>query len=183
MRRTGPATILALVAVAAAAPLGTQAARAQESTGAISSQTLPSTPETDPSRVLGNGVAPAAPVPPPSAPATPGAAPGAGAPATSDWLTKTAGDFLILDKIYGVSSQTTVAVGQAFKVRSLTIKVLACLVRPPAAPPDAAAFLEVSDGHAAAGAAPVFRGWIFKSEPGLSGLADPVTDIGISDCR
>jgi hypothetical protein len=74
------------------------------------------------------------------------------------------------------------AVGTPFSVRFLSVTVLACWIRPPNLPPDAAVFLRVTDSHAAAGSPPEFRGWVFRAEPALSGMSDPVTDISVNGC-
>jgi hypothetical protein len=151
-----------------------------QSAGAISTQNLTAPGNTDPNRILGSApgaIAPTEAAPPPP----PVIAPGTAAPA--DWTPQTTADLIILDKIYGTTGRVTAEIGKPFTVRSLQITVLACATRPPAAPPDAAVFLQVVDTRLAAGTPPAFRGWVLKAEPGISGLNDPVTDIAIAGCR
>lgn len=156
-----------------------------QTSGAISAQDLSAPANTDPSRVSGNGV-PAAPgVPkPPALPPIPepdtAAATASGTAAPPDWTPKSTADLIILDKIYGTTNRVTAALGKPFTVRTLQITVLACYVRPPNVPPDAAVFLQVVDHRP--DAPPPFYGWLLRAEPGLSGLADPVTDIAVGQC-
>jgi hypothetical protein len=161
------------------------AAVAQTSSG-ISAQDLSAPANTDPSRVLGNGVPLAPGVPKlPATPAIPeppdaAAATGSGTAAPPDWTPKSTADLIILDKIYGTTNRVTAALGKPFTVRTLQITVLACYVRPPNVPPDAAVFLQVVDHRP--DPPPPFYGWLLKAEPGLSGLTDPVTDIAVGEC-
>ena len=154
------------------------------SSGTIQNQALPPPPNTAESKVLGtetNAPSIAAPsVPPaPEAPAAT-ATPSVSAPTT--WLPGKQAQLTILDKIYGSASTISANIGTPFSVRFLTVTVLACLIRPPNLPPDAAAFLQVTDSHAPAGSPPEFRGWIFHAEPGLSGMSDAATDISVNGC-
>jgi len=146
-------------------------------------------PNTDESKVLGNGAtAPDAPggqaaSPTPPAPEPPPGTDNPGTPASSDWVQKSHADLVLLDKIYGSFRPMTATVGTPFQIRFLTITVLACWVRPPTLPPDAAVFVQVTDSHAPAGAPPEFRGWIFQAEPALSGVSDAATDISVTGCN
>lgn len=119
----------------------------------------------------------------PPAPEPPPGSNNPGIPASSDWVQKSHADLILLDKIYGSSRHVTATVGTPFQVRFLTITVLACWVRPPTLPPDAAVFVQVTDSHAAAGAPPEFRGWVFQAEPALSGVSDAATDISVTGCN
>jgi hypothetical protein len=163
----------------------TVAAVAQTNSG-ISAQDLSAPANTDPSRVLGSGgaAAPSAPKPPapPAIPEPPDgtAAAGSGTASPPDWTPKSTADLIILDKIYGTTNRVTVPLGKPFTVRTLQITVLACYVRPPNVPPDAAVFLQVVDHRP--DPPPPFYGWLLRAEPGLSGLADPVTDIAVGEC-
>jgi hypothetical protein len=165
-----------------ALPVGTAIA---QTGGSISAQDLSAPANTDPSRVLGSGV-PAAPgvskpPAPPPIPAPPDAATtAAGVAAPPDWTPKSTADLIILDKIYGTTNRVTVPLGKPFTVRTLQITVLACYVRPPNVPPDAAVFLQVVDHRP--DPPPPFYGWLLRAEPGLSGLTDPVTDIAVGEC-
>jgi hypothetical protein len=148
---------------------------------AIQNQSLPPPPNTSETKVLGNEAATPSPALPPAPEApTATASPSVAAPTT--WLPETQAQLTILDKIYGSMSQVTATVGTAFSARFLKVTVLACLTRPPNLPPDAAAFLQVTDSHAPAGSAAEFRGWVFKAEPALSGMSDAATDISVDGC-
>ncbi|GAB0116813.1 DUF2155 domain-containing protein [Acidisoma sp. 7E03] len=120
--------------------------------------------------------------PTPPAPEPPPGTNNPGTPASSDWVQKSHADLILLDKIYGNARSLQATVGTPFQVRSLTITLLACWTRPPTLPPDSAAFIQVVDSHAPAGAPPEFRGWIFAAEPGLSGVTDATTDVSVKGC-
>ncbi len=156
-----------------------------QTSGGISAQDLSAPANTDPSRVLGNGAPTAPSVPKPTAlppipePPDATAATGSGTAAPPDWTPKSTADLIILDKIYGTTDHVTAALGKPFTVRTLQITVLACYVRPPNVPPDAAVFLQVVDHRP--DPPPPFYGWL-RAEPGLSGLTDPVTDIAVGEC-
>ena len=157
----------------------------------IQGQPLTAPPNTDESKVLGIGAGNAGTatgtgeIAPPATPPAPEPAPPATAtiPASTAWVAKSQADLIVLDKIYGSSREVTAAVGTPFSERFLTITVLACFVRPPSLPPDAAVFLQVTDTKAPAGTPPKFRGWVFQAEPALSGMADPATDVSVRGCR
>ena len=150
----------------------------------IQNQPLPPPPGTSEDNVLGPGTAgspsasPAA--PPPPEPPVSAVAPSVAAPA--QWVPQQQAQLTVLDKIYGSATTVSAKAGVPFAVRFLTVTVLACWTRPPTLPPDAAAFLQVTDSHAAPGSPPEFRGWIFKAEPALSSMNDPVTDISVNGC-
>jgi hypothetical protein len=181
--------LLGAMIVLSAAMVGTVGhPAAAQSSDSIQDQTLAPPPNTDPSKDLGVGAIaapplPAVPLPAPLAAPVPNGAPAAPVAAPTVWLPKTTAQLTILDKIYGTSSNQAAPIGAPFNVRFLTVSVLACWVRPPDLPPDAAVFLQISDSRASAGAPPEFRGWIFKAEPALSGLSDPVTDISVESCH
>jgi hypothetical protein len=162
-----------------------ECARAQSAdtgSGDIQNQPLPPPPGTSETNVLGPNSGSSAVVNPvaPPAPEAPAAAPSVAAPA--QWVPQQQAQLTVLDKIYGSATTVSAKAGVPFAVRFLTVTVLACWTRPPTLPPDAAAFLQVTDSHAAPGSPPEFRGWIFKAEPALSGMNDPVTDISVNGC-
>jgi len=121
--------------------------------------------------------------PTPPAPEPPPGTNHPGTPAPADWVQKSHADLILLDKIYGNARSLQATVGTPFQVRSLTITVLSCWTRPPTLPPDAAAFIQVTDSHAPAGTPPEFRGWVFEAEPGLSGVNDATTDVSVTGCE
>jgi hypothetical protein len=150
----------------------------------IQNQALPPPPNTSESKVLGteaNGPSIANPAAPP-APEAPSANTTPSVAAPTAWLPGKQAQLTILDKIYGSASRISANIGTPFSVRFLTVTVLACWIRPPNLPPDAAAFLQVTDSHAPVGSPPEFRGWIFHAEPGLSGMSDAATDISVNGC-
>ena len=107
------------------------------------------------------------------------------APATAqqDWVPRQEAELQVLDKVTARISVLRAGVGQAAQYGTLTILVRACNARPPDEVPDAAAFLEMTDGRRAAGAQRVFRGWMFANAPGVSMLEHPVYDVRVLDCR
>jgi hypothetical protein len=161
-----------------------QAQSADSSSGQIENQPLPPPPGTNETNVLGPDVTGSAATNPPAPPAP--EAPSSAAPppiaAPSQWSPQQQAQLTVLDKIYGSATTVAAKVGVPFAVRFLTVTVLACWVRPPTLPPDAAVFLQVTDLHAAPGSPPEFRGWIFQAEPALSGMNDPATDISVNGC-
>jgi hypothetical protein len=161
-----------------------QAQSADSSLAPIQNQALPPPPNTNANSVLEPGVAGSAIANPavPPAPEPPASSTEPAVAAPTQWLPGHQAQLTVLDKIYGSASTVSATVGTPFTVRFLTVTVLACLVRPPTLPPDAAAFLQVTDSHAAPGSAPEFRGWVFKAEPALSGMHDPATDISVDSC-
>jgi hypothetical protein len=180
------AVSLAVVALVAGS-LAAERALAQSADSSsiqIQNQPLPPPPGTNETSVLGpdsagsaapGPVAPPVPEPPSTSSTPPMAAP-------TQWVPEQQAQLTILDKIYGSATQVSAKVGTPFAVRFLTVTVLACWVRPPTLPPDTAAFLQVTDAHAAPGSPPEFRGWILQAEPALSGMNDPATDISVTGC-
>ena len=154
------------------------------SSGQIQNQPLPAPPGTSDNTVPGPGITGSSGVNPtaPPAPEAPSSAIAPSVAAPSQWLPQQQAQLTVLDKIYGSATQVAAKVGAPFAVRFLTVTVLACWTRPPTLPPDNAALLQVTDSHAAPGSPPEFRGWIFKAEPALSGMNDPVTDISLNGC-
>jgi len=162
---------------------GGNGSAADSASGQIQDQPLPPPPGTSENSVLGTNTPGAAANPAaPPAPEAPSSAAAPSSPAPSEWIAQQQAQLTVLDKIYGSATSVSAKAGVPFTVRFLTVTVLACWVRPPTLPPDAAAFLQVTDSHAAPGSPPEFRGWIFKAEPALSGMNDPVTDISVTGC-
>jgi hypothetical protein len=88
-----------------------------------------------------------------------------------------------LDKVTARISTIEVPVGGAAKFGSLTIVARACQKSPPEEPPEAAAFLEVTETPASAPPVSLFSGWMFASSPALSALEHPVYDVWVKDCK
>jgi hypothetical protein len=172
------------IATASLRPAPAQAQSADSSSGQIQNQPLAPPPGTNENRLIGPDTA-GSDSANPGAPAAPEAPALAGAPsvaAPSQWVPQQQAQLTVLDKIYGSATMVPARVGVPFSIRFLTVTVLACWTRPPALPSDAAAYLQVTDSHAAPGSPPEFRGWIFKAEPALSNMDDPATDISVDGC-
>jgi hypothetical protein len=177
--------VLSLGLVTAGLPPGPAQAQSSGSTpDQIQNQPLPPPPGTNENTVLGpdNPGSAVANPPAPPAPEAPASNTGPPVAAPSQWVSEQQGQLTVLDKIYGSATTVSAKVGTPFTVRFLTVTVLACWSRPPTLPSDAAAFLQVTDTHAAPGSPPEFRGWIFRAEPALSSMNDPVTDISVDGC-
>jgi hypothetical protein len=117
------------------------------------------------------------------APISPGA-PGQTTPPPSTersniWLPATAANLQALDKVNAQGTTLTIKVGQSGTFGSLTIKVRACMVRPPGQAADAAAFIDMADNHPDA---PGFDGWMLQAEPALSMMQHPIYDIRVTGC-
>lgn len=139
------------------------------------------------------GPAPSAPAvagqaPPASPPGSPPSSPLAGQPAPAPaqppewanrWVPQSAAVLRVLDKVDAVKQELTVKVGQTVAFQSLSIKVQACVVRPPDQPADAAAFLVIVDGHKDE---PGFQGWSLANEPWVSMLQNPVYGVRVVGC-
>ena len=104
-------------------------------------------------------------------------------PFADRWIETAAARLEGLDKVTGRVSALDAPVGATVRFAELEIHVRACHRRPPELPPDSAAFLEIA-GSQAPGAppAPLFRGWMFASSPGLSALEHPTYDVILLDC-
>jgi hypothetical protein len=85
----------------------------------------------------------------------------------------------VLDKIDSTSKDLTVPVGQSTTYGALTIGVQSCVVRPPDQPPDAAAYLVITDSHKDE---PGFTGWSLANEPWVSMLQNPIYDVTVMGC-
>ena len=86
-----------------------------------------------------------------------------------------------LDKVTARIKQLIVHVGQTGKFGTLSILVDACRKAPPEDPPEAAAFLKITDGKSDQ-TVTAFSGWMFASSPALSAMDHPVYDISVVDC-
>lgn len=88
-----------------------------------------------------------------------------------------------LDKVTARISVVEVPVGGTARFGSLLIAARACQKSPPEEPPEAAAFLEITETPAGAIASSLFSGWMFASSPALSALEHPVYDVWVKDCK
>ncbi len=114
---------------------------------------------------------------PPQAPAP--SQPQAPAPGPA-WLPRSEAEIQVLDKVNARDRSLTVKDGASVQFGSLTIVVRSCVVRPVDQPPDAAAYLVVTDAHPDQ---PKFRGWMFRSDPSVSMMQHPIYDIRVLGCR
>lgn len=130
------------------------------------------------------GTSPASPL----SPAPPSAAPSPGAPAPTTpapaappepWLARPIAHLQILNKIDATRTSLSIAVGKAATFATLSIRVAACLVRPPNVAPDAAAYLEITDKNPAITG---FHGWLLAAEPGAATFAHPIYDVRLMGC-
>ena len=103
-----------------------------------------------------------------------------GGTASSGWVARAITEIPALDKVYARSTTLNLRVGEAAKFGTLTIVAGACQVRPPDQAADATAFLTITDG---ADGTPVFRGWMFATNPALAMLEHPIYDIRVTGCR
>lgn len=85
----------------------------------------------------------------------------------------------VLDKPDAESKTLTVKIGHSATYGSLTIKVKACLVRPPDMPSNATAFVEITDRNLHQ---PPFSGWMVAAEPWLNMMEDPVYNVRVKGC-
>jgi hypothetical protein len=88
-----------------------------------------------------------------------------------------------LDKITARISTFEAPLGESVRFGSLEIVARACNKRPPEAPPESAAFLEITDFRPDSDAVKLFTGWMFASSPALSAVEHPVYDVWVIDCR
>jgi len=95
------------------------------------------------------------------------------------WVPQGGAIVQVLDKVNAASTTLHVGVGQSVAYRSLRIHVVACAIRPPTMPPDAAASLVIKDTTADQ---PGFQGWMLQNEPFLSMLQSPSYDVRVEGC-
>ena len=84
-----------------------------------------------------------------------------------------------LDKTTGRTSFLTVKVGEPYEYGDLMIQVDKCMKRPPEETPENSAFINVIEKEGGE----VFKGWMFSSNPALSGMEHPVYDIWVIECK
>ena len=84
-----------------------------------------------------------------------------------------------LDKVNARGDTLIVKVGDAGHFGSLDIAVRGCFVRPPDVPADATAYLVIRDERADG---PAFAGWMVRSAPYMSMLANPIYDVRVTGC-
>jgi hypothetical protein len=95
------------------------------------------------------------------------------------WLPAATVKLQALDKVNAQTATLTIQVGGSATFGSLTITAKGCFVRPADQPPDAAAYLDVTDSHSDS---PGFAGWMLKDEPSVSMMQDPIYDLRVAGC-
>jgi len=110
-------------------------------------------------------------------------------PAQQGWIAGTGVRLQTLDKITARIATTEMALNQPSRFGTLEITAFHCAYRPPEAPPETAAFLEIKDiGYSDKKNQPeieavvVFAGWMFASSPAISALEHPVYDVTVLAC-
>ena len=99
---------------------------------------------------------------------------------TQQWVPHAAAQVAILDKLRAQPTQITLHAGQPENYGTLTLTLRTCLTRPPDAPQNAAASLDVVDRR---GSAPDFHGWLFSNTPAVSQFEHPVYDLRLVGCQ
>jgi hypothetical protein len=126
---------------------------------------------------LPGGQQPDSQVPPLQVPASPSA------PTTMErpnvWIPAAAAKVQALDKVTAQSASLTIKVGGSATFGSLTITAKACMKRPTDQPPDAAAYLAVTDSRPDS---PGFTGWMLENEPSVSMMEHPIYDLRVTGC-
>ncbi len=87
-----------------------------------------------------------------------------------------------LDKVTARTQRFYAPVGQATRFGTLEITVGDCLVNVPEAPPEAVAYLTITDHKPGQAAEKLFAGWMFASTPSLSALDHGVYDVRVLAC-
>ena len=87
-----------------------------------------------------------------------------------------------LDKVTARISTFSAPIDQDVRFGTLNIRVRTCYKTPPTEPPEATAFLEITDMRPGEPAKLLFSGWMFASSPALSALEHPVYDVWVVDC-
>jgi hypothetical protein len=111
------------------------------------------------------------------------------APAQEGWIVGTGVTLQTLDKITARIATTEMALSQPTRFGTLEITAYHCAYRPPEAPPETAAFLQIKDigykdkkNQSEIEAVTVFSGWMFASSPAISALEHPVYDVTVLAC-
>lgn len=87
-----------------------------------------------------------------------------------------------LDKVTARISTFEAPVDEMVRFGTLEITARHCEKAPPEEPPEAAAFLDISEVKRGEPVQKVFEGWMFASSPALSALEHPVYDVIVIDC-
>jgi hypothetical protein len=102
-----------------------------------------------------------------------------GQPQRGGWTQMGTATLQALDKVNARGDTLVVKVGDVGHFGSLDIAVRGCFARPPDVPADATAYLVIRDEHADR---PAFSGWMVRSAPYMSMLANPIYDVRVTSC-
>jgi hypothetical protein len=102
-----------------------------------------------------------------------------GQPQRGGWIQMGTATLQALDKVNARGNTLVVKVGDVGHFGSLDIAVRGCFARPPDVPADATAYLVIRDEHADR---PAFSGWMVRSAPYMSMLANPIYDVRVTSC-
>ncbi|MCE2950625.1 MAG: DUF2155 domain-containing protein [Alphaproteobacteria bacterium] len=88
-----------------------------------------------------------------------------------------------LDKVTGHVQTLELAIGEEAKFGKLQITARQCRTSLPEDPPEALAFLEITETSKGDEKLPIFTGWMFASAPSISAMEHPVYDIWLVGCE
>ena len=89
-----------------------------------------------------------------------------------------------LDKMTARVEEMELPINQPTQFGKLSIVARTCRVTlPEEAPPESAAYLEITEIKPGTQGTPVFNGWMFASSPALSAMEHPVYDIWVTGCK
>lgn len=101
----------------------------------------------------------------------------------------------VLDKVSARTTKLRIPVGSQAAFGLIVMTVRSCQIAPPSEPPEAAAFLEISEidihslprsGQIPVGLQPsklLYTGWMFASSPALAALEHPIYDVTVIGCE
>ncbi len=95
------------------------------------------------------------------------------------WLPRGGAVLRVLDKLNSNVRTVRLRVGETATIKSLSITLLGCAVRPDDLPQDATAHLKVAD---AADSGIAYDNWILSAEPSLNIFEHPVYDVHLANC-
>jgi hypothetical protein len=88
-----------------------------------------------------------------------------------------------LDKLVARVQEIEAPLNKETRFGTLQIMVRQCTVSPPEAPPEAAAFVEISEQRQGEEVRKVYSGWMFASSPALSAMEHPIYDVWVVGCK
>ncbi|MXV36364.1 MULTISPECIES: DUF2155 domain-containing protein [unclassified Saccharibacter] len=109
-----------------------------------------------------------------------GVAPPATYPATA-WQGRSEAVVRVLNRLDSHVNDVTIPVGKEVTYRSLTVRVVACVQRPPTLPAESAVHLHIEEMKAQN--VPVFDGWMLATQPSLGVYGNPLYDVQAVRCQ